>query len=332
MLDDRKLRRIFIHTINSIISTEKLLAAWQEFTRGKRSRKDVQIFQSAFMDNILELRDDVLSGRYKHGQYEAFKINDPKPRDIHKALVRDRLIHHVLYQNLYPFFDRVFIADSFSCRYNKGTHRAMDRFKKFAGQVSRNHTRTAWVLKCDVRKFFASIDHVILKDILSKYIIDPNIMCLLGEIIDSFSSRPGTGLPLGNLTSQLLVNVYMNEFDQYMKHTLKAKHYIRYADDFVILNTDRKMLEEMLKKIDLFLSSRLKLSLHPNKVHIQTFASGVDFLGWVHFAHHRVIRTTTKRRMFKKLALKPESLPSYKALLAHGDAHKLSTEIDLLHL
>lgn len=281
------------------------------------------------MDNILELHRDLKAGLYRHGPYEAFKINDPKPREIHKALVRDRLVHHLIYRALYPFFDRCFISDSFSCRFNKGTHRAMDRFRKFAGQVSLNHTRTAWVLKCDIRKFFASIDHEMLIDILAAHIDDPGMMGLLKQVIGSFSSTgPDKGLPLGNLTSQLLVNIYMNEFDQFVKHRLNCRHYIRYADDFVLMHHDKRQLEELLPVIREFLTTHLKLDLHPGKVYIKTFSSGVDFLGWVHFPHHRVLRTTTKNRMIKNVSgnQKPESIGSYRGLLSHGDAHGLSTE------
>ena len=151
-------RIVFTHTYEDIISVENLLAAWKEFIRGKRKKQDVQEFQHRLMDNILELHRDLKNHTYKHGAYEAFKINDPKPRDIHKATVRDRLLHHALYRQLYPFFDRTFISDSYSCRKDKGTHRAMNRFRQFAYKVSKNHTRTCWVLKCDIRKFFASID------------------------------------------------------------------------------------------------------------------------------------------------------------------------------
>jgi len=133
------------------------------------------------------------------------------------------------------------------------------------------------------------------------------------------------GLPLGNLTSQLLVNVYMNEFDQFMKRELKVKYYIRYADDFVILNDSRNYLEDLLPKISHFLSESLKLSLHLGKVFMKTIASGVDFLGWVHFPKHRVLRTATKRKMLRNLKdnLKQETVQSYLGMLKHGNANKL---------
>jgi len=160
------------------------------------------------------------------------------------------------------FFEKTFIADSYSCQIGKGTHKALDRFRQFSYQASKNNTRTCWVLKGDIRKFFASIDQNILLEILREYIPDKNIIWLLNEILSSFNIRPGVGLPLGNLTSQLFVNIYMNEFDQFVKHRLKAKYYIRYADDFVILSHDKKWLENILPEISGFLNKELKLEIN----------------------------------------------------------------------
>ncbi len=161
------------------------------------------------MDNMLSLHRDLGNGNYKHGGYREFNISDPKPRIIHKATVRDRLLHHAVYRILYPFFDKTFIADSFSCRIGEGTHRAINRFRNFACIVSKNDTKTCWILKCDIKKFFASIDQDTLMKILDERIKDKRIISLLGEIIASFSAGGGkTGLPLGNLTSQLFSNVY----------------------------------------------------------------------------------------------------------------------------
>jgi RNA-directed DNA polymerase len=310
----------------NITSTENLLLAWQEFIKGKKNKKDVQEFQLHLMDNIIDLHNNLKNKKYKHGLYEHFKINDPKPRDIHKASVRDRLLHHAIYRILYPYFDKKFIHDSYSCRKFKGVHKALNRFKYFAQKVSNNHTKTCWVLKCDIKKFFASVDQEILIKILEKYIQDKDIIWLLKEVINSFSK----GLPLGNLTSQLLVNIYMDEFDHFVKRELKIKYYIRYADDFVFLSKDKEYLKNTIPKIKNYLENNLKLQLHPNKVSIKPFASGVDFLGWTHFPTHRVIRTTTKKRMFKKLqqnSYKPESKQSYLSLLSHGDTYKISLKI-----
>ena len=313
--------------LGDIASVENLLEAWKEFLAGKKFKPDVQEFGMWLMDNILSLRFDLINKTYRHGGYRHFRISDPKPRDIHKASVRDRLLHHAIYRVLYPFFDGTFIADSFSCRNEKGTHKALNRFCAFAHKVSRNSTRTAWILKCDIRKFFANIDHEVLLSILYSRIPDENTAWLLREVIGSFSTegKRGAGLPLGNLTSQLFVNIYMNEFDQFMKRGLKVKYYIRYADDFAIFSDNRKNLGILLPRIADFLKKPSKLELHPDKVSIKTFASGVDFLGWVHFPDHRVLRTATKRRMIKKLDGHPreEILASYSGLLRYGNARKL---------
>ena len=313
-----------------IISLENLLEAWKEFIRGKKNRRDVQEFQRNLMSNIILLHNDLTDKTYAHSAYEAFNISDPKPRNIHKASVRDRLLHRAIYRSLYPFFNRLFVVDSYSCRFGKGTHRALNRFQFFAGKESKNHTKTLWILKCDIKKFFASIDHKILINILDGYVVDKNIVWLLRQIIESFySTERRKGLPLGNLTSQLLVNVYMNEFDQFVKHRLNQKYYIRYADDFVFLDEDKDILRRVFAEVEKFLNTHLKLYLHPDKVFIKTFSSGVDFLGWVHFSDYRILRTATKKRMFKKLnrRAKEEVVQSYLGLLSNGNGTKLQNKI-----
>lgn len=318
---------ILYSCFEKIVKVENQLLAWKKFVKGKKSKSDVQKFYFNFMDNILALNRDLTQGKYKHGEYKSFWIFDPKPRKIHKATVRDRLLHHAIYRILYPFFERIFICDSFSCRDKKGVHKAINRFRYFASIVSKNNTKTCWVLKCDIKKFFPSINHLVLLRILRKYIKDCRAIDLLKEIIDSYHSDTGEdiGLPLGNLTSQLFVNIYMNELDQFMKHKLKAKYYLRYTDDFVVCSQDRQYLKNILPKISEFLEDRLKLFLHPNKIEIKTLASGVDFLGWVHFTDHRVLRTNTRKRMFRKLrnSYSNKSKTSYIGLLKHGNTHKL---------
>jgi len=298
-------------------------------------RKDVAEFSLDLSKNILDLHLELLHKKYQHGGYHAFNISDPKPRNIHKASVRDRLLHHAIYRILYPYFDQKFIHDSYSCRLGKGTHKAVNQFRKYFWKVSKNNTRTCWVLKCDIKKFFASIDHNLLRYIVTKYIPDEDINWLLSQIIESFHTTSGKGLPLGNLTSQLLVNIYMNEFDQFVKHVLKVKYYIRYADDFTMIYHSNKELEELVPKISLYLQNNLRLELHPNKVFIKTLSSGVDFLGWVHFSDHRILRTVTKKRMLKKLSnmsntrcLTVEVVASYMGMLKHGNTHKIKKKIN----
>ncbi|OGY45486.1 MAG: hypothetical protein A2744_02245 [Candidatus Buchananbacteria bacterium RIFCSPHIGHO2_01_FULL_44_11] len=321
----------FTNEYEDIISAENLLKAWKEFLCGKRSHKDVQQFELNLMANILTLYQDLANKTYQHSPYQAFNISDPKPRNIHKASVRDRLLHHAIYRILYPFFDKTFIADSYSCRLDKGTHKAISQFRNFAYKASFNHTRTVWVLKCDIKKFFASINQAVLFEIISCYISDVDIRWLIFKIVSSFNStEKGRGLPLGNLTSQLLVNVYMNEFDQFVKHQLKVKYYIRYADDFVFLSDDKIWLQNTLLVVRNFLMDKLRLELHPDKLFIKTITSGVDFLGWVHFFDHRILRTATKRRMLRNVQMKEgniDTVQSYLGLLSHGNAKKLVNRI-----
>ena len=338
------MKKVPIHTFEHTISLGNLLEAWQEFLHGKRNKPDVQEFQSMLMDNLISLQEDLRNRTYHHGPYQHFKIADPKPRDIHKASVRDRLLHHALHRVLYPYFEAMFMYSLYSSRVEKGTHKALNRFRLLAHRASRAHSRTIWALKCDIRKFFASIDHQVLFSILERHIADQDILWLLREVVGSFSTQKDIltflrksecpkGLPLGNLTSQLLVNIYMNEFDQYVKHKLKVKYYVRYADDFVILSHDKTEPEERLRYIVVFLDNRLKLKLHSDKVSIKTFASGVDFLGWVHFPDHRVLRTATKKRMFRKLQQRQgqkgeeATKQSYLGMLKHGNTHGLRRKI-----
>lgn len=299
------------------------------------------------MDNILSLHSSLIGRSYTHGGYHAFKINDPKPRNIHKASVRDRLLHHAIYRILYPFLERTFIADSYSCRLGKGTHRAVNKFNGYAHRASKNNIRTCWVLKCDIKKFFANINHDILINILQEYIPDEKITRLLKSVIESFSSgKLGTGIPLGNLTSQLFANIYLNKLDQFAKHKLKARYYIRYADDFVILSENKEWLERQIELIRKFLCEELRLELHPNKVFIRKFSQGIDFSGYVVMPHYRVLRTKTKRRVLKKIKHKKldllngkisgkifsQSLHSYLGVLKHCKGYKIENEIRKLFL
>ncbi len=285
---------------------------------------------------------------------KVFMLRIPNVAISTRHLCGTGCCNHAVYRILYPFFDTTFIADSFSCRDNKGTHRAINRFRTLSRSVSEHNTKTCWVLKCDIRKFFASIDHKILLSILQEYILDQDIICLLQNIIESFETpRPhpalssrrgnrdsfsceekvgmmsGVGLPLGNLTSQLFANVYMNRFDQWVKHKIKAKYYIRYADDFVFLSHDKSLLEKIIPQIQEFLQTNFKLSLHPNKLFLHTISSGMDFLGWVNFSDHRILRAITKRRMFARIKVHPtkETLQSYLGMLGHGNAKKLTDDL-----
>ena len=260
--------------------------------------------------------------------YEDFFIRDPKLRHIHKATIRDRVFNQAVYRVLYQIFDKNFIFDSYSCRNKKGTHRGVNRLEKFIRSHSKNYTIPVYVLKCDIKKFFDNIFHPILFNFIKKKISDAGTLWIIELLLRSFSVSTDRGLPLGNVTSQLFANVYMNEFDQFVKHVLKIRHYIRYADDFVILSHDKDYLDELVPRINDFLQERLQISLHPNKISIRKARQGIDFLGWVNLPGHRVLRTTTKKRMFKKLNKK--NTTSYTGLCKHGNTFKIQKKMQYL--
>ena len=222
-----------------VVTLENLLEAWNDFVRGKRKREDVNHFALYLSDNLFNLLHDLKNELYVHGEYEEYVICDPKKRTIHKASVRDRVVHRLLYNLLYPYFDRRYIHDSYSCRVGKGTHKAHKRFRSFVNSMSKNYTQSCYVLnyvlKFDIKKCFESIDTEILKQILRSHIEDSKILTLTEKIINSF----GNGLPLGNLTSQLFINIYFHELDYYVKQACKIKCYLRYADDIVIVSNSK---------------------------------------------------------------------------------------------
>jgi len=284
-----------------IIALDNLFCAWAKFKRGKLKKQDIINLSVTLEENIFDLHHRLKEGSYKHSAYQDFYILDPKLRHIHRAVVLDRLLHQAIFQIIEPEYNRQFIFDSYSSRKEKGVHKARARFHFLAWKLSRNNTRTVWVLKCDIRKFFDSVDHQILLDILARRIKDGKVLVLLAEIIHSFTARPGKGIPLGNLTSQLFSNVYLNELDQEIKRKWRVKNYVRYADDFLVLDTDKSKLEQLLPMISDFLTNHLKLSLHPDKVFIQRFTKGVDFLGNVIYPYHQILRAKTKKRVLRKM-------------------------------
>ena len=212
-----------------LCSSAHLFATWDKFKRGKQSKADVQFFARKLEENIFELADELAHGNYCHGAYQPFIVHDPKRRQIHKAGVRDRLVHQAVTDIIEPFFEQQFIYDSFSCRKGKGTHAGVKRLRKHLRQASLNDSRTVYGLKCDIKQFFASVDHAILLNLLSISITDRKVLELLQEIINSFTETPGRGIPLGNVTSQLFANIYMHELDWFVKQNLRFKHYIRTA-------------------------------------------------------------------------------------------------------
>ena len=295
---------------DSICAFDNLLAAAARARRGKRDRQDVAAFHHDLESNLLRLQEELLEGRYRPGAYRAFHIRDPKPRLISAAPYRDRVVHHALCRVIEPLFEHSFIFDSYANRRGKGTHKALDRCTEYA-------RRYRYVLKCDIQKYFPSIDHTLLKAHLARRIRCPRTLALLGVILDSSNPQehalcyfPGDslftpherrrGLPIGNLTSQLFGNVYMDGFDHWMKEVAGCRAYIRFVDDFLVFGDDKTALAGLLPRIQRRLNG-LRLRLHPKKCQVAPVARGVEFLGWQVFPERRRLRRATGVRMQRRL-------------------------------
>ncbi len=299
-------------------------------------------FELNLEDNSFDLHKKLNSGEWKPDSYIFFFIQDPKLRKIHKASVRDRVLYQAVYRKLYQVFDKNFIFDSYSSRNGKGTHKGVERLEKFTRKTSENHKSSAFALKCDIRKFFDSIDHKILLELISRKISDRKILDLIEKIISSFETLPGKGLPLGNVTSQLFANIYLNELDQFAKHELKVKFYARYCDDFVIIDKSLQKLQLYLEKLKNFCQKTLLLEIHPKKIIFRKIHPGADFLGMVILPFRKILRTKTKRRMLRRIAKIKEEfeegnidigriespVQSYLGMLSHVKGEKIMRQIE----
>ena len=279
--------------------------------------------------------------QYVHAPYAQFYVTDPKQRHISKATVRDRLLHQVVYDTLTDVLDQKFIFHSLSSRLEKGTHIGMYLLHQMIRKISANGTRPCYALKMDIRRFFDTVDHKILKALLRKTIKDENVLKIADMIIDSFRLGGDVGIPLGNVTSQLFANIYLHELDNFVKQDLKEKCYLRYCDDFIILSNNEDHLKSLIVSIREFLAKKLRLELHPKKVIIRKLTQGIDFVGYVLFEKHVLLRTRSKQRMKRRLkevyeryligavdaAPMDQMLQSYLGILSHANQHTLSQAI-----
>ena len=299
-----------------IYSTNNLISAFKKARKGKSKKNYVINFESNLEKNIAILQRDLRLKKYTPSRLKKFIIRDPKTRTIHSSIFRDRIVHHAIVNLLQPIYERIFIYDSFASRKNKGTHLAIKRFEYFVRKVSsngrkinkpfNNNSITGYVLKADIKHYFATIDHDVLINILRKKISDENFIGLIEIILDNFeTSSEGKGLPLGNYTSQFFANIYLNHLDYFIKHKLKAKNYIRYVDDFIILHKDKKVLLKYLSKIKKYLKF-LKLELHKDKSEIYALRNGITFLGYRIFYHYKLLRKRNIRYFIKRLNEKKE--------------------------
>ena len=297
------------HLFERVSSLENLLAASREALKnGKRCKPPGARYFSELEKEAVRLRNELVSGTYRHGTYTYFTIQEPKPRRVAAARFRDRVVHHAIVRVLEPIFEKRFIADSFACRKEKGTHAALRRCAEFA-------QRYRYALKCDVSKYFPNIDHEILIARLRRAIADEPLMELIGEVLGSHQDGETQewldsdllevkmrlrGLPIGNLTSQFFANIYLDALDQFIKHDLQVRGYVRYVDDFILFGNDRQQLRQWGSAVRERLIG-LRLRIHPDKYRLLPTRLGVDFVGFVSFADgRRRVRTANVRRFVQR--------------------------------
>ncbi len=297
--------KTYNHLFEQVKTFENLLLAVEKAKQGKQSKTEVSRFLFRQEYELLRLERLLQEKSYVPGAYRTFYVYDPKERMISAAPFRDRVVHHALCNVIEPIFEKTFIFNSYANRKGKGTHRAIERYQHFA-------RRYPYVLKCDIRKFFPSIDHAILKEAIRRKVICRDTLWLVDMIIDASNAQeehvvyfPGDtlftpqerrrGLPIGNLTSQFWANVYLNGFDHFIKETLRIKGYIRYVDDFVIFAEDKARLHRVKKEITDYLA-KLRLLPHPNKTQIHQVRHGVPFLGFRVYPQHRQVNKAKAHR------------------------------------
>lgn len=278
-----------------IISFKNLLAAAKKAFRGKKDKTRVARFYFDMEKELLRLQEELLNKTYKPQPLRKFQIREPKPREIGASDFRDRVVHHAIFNAIEPIFERSFIHHSYACRIGKGTHRAVKQAQIF----SRRHS---YFLKCDIRKYFARIDHDILKVILARIFKDADLIWLLNTIMDSAESEDvGKGVPIGSLTSQHFANLYLDKLDHYIKDSLRIKGYLRYMDDFILFGDEKAELHLLHSSIRSFLSDELKLELKEKATIIAPVLEGIPFLGFRIFPQVIRLKQENKKRALNKL-------------------------------
>ncbi|OPK02778.1 reverse transcriptase [Pseudomonas veronii] len=325
---------------------EDLVQAYYDCRRNKRNSASARLFEKDMEINLLELHDDLIAGTYRPGRSICFVVTRPKAREVWAAAFRDRVVHHLLYNHVAPRFYASFIADSCACIPGRGTLYAAKRLESKIRSASENWSKPIFYLKCDLANFFVAIDKAVLRKQLEARITEPWWLALATQILmhdprEDYEARSPAhlfnrvpqhkrlvaqparlGLPIGNLSSQFFANVYLDALDQFAKHTLRAKHYIRYVDDFVFLHESPQQLNQWLAEVEAFLP-RLGAKLNPTKTILQPVDRGADFVGHVIKPWRRTTRKRSLAQALKRTAAAPaedlrETANSYFGLLSQA--------------
>ena len=300
---------------------DNIFLAWQRVKSGKSERKDILTFERHLEDNLLDLHSVLVSREYEHGGDQYMQVFDGKKRDIYKSGVRDKVVDQLVSRYIDRLCRADFIADTYASIPGRGLHKAVESVRYFCKLSSDGGHRPCFVLKGDVRSYFASIDHEILLDQLRLRVSDENILNLLKTIIKSFEP----GLPLGNVASQILANIYLHPFDLFVKKLLRQRYYARYNDDFVVISESRDELAKVSPMIQEWLWLELKLCVPDNKITISKFCAGFEFLGYKILPQAMLLRGTTKAKVYANFSERNKT--SYLGLLAHADTYNLRQKL-----
>ncbi|MGK5092443.1 reverse transcriptase domain-containing protein [Deltaproteobacteria bacterium TL4] len=351
--------------LDGLFSFRSLYEAYYSCRKRKRGTINTLRFEADLFGNLFQLEESLEQGFYEPSRSLCFVVTDPKLREVFAANFRDRVVHHLLVPRLEAIWEPKFIFDSYACRKNKGTHAAVERLQSFMARVSRGNRIPGWFLQLDIRGFFMSVDRGILFELIQGKLEDPLLLGLTARILfhdctrdyfykgvpgllekipphkTLFQSGINKGLPIGNLTSQFFANVYLNELDQFVKHQLKCRFYLRYMDDFILLSEDREELLHWQEVIEEFLLKRLELQIKPGVI-LKRVSEGSDFLGYIvrpqyKLVRHRVVENfhvkvvETKRKMIQQkgigkqkylhLCLKQEQRNELRQMLASYLGH-----------
>lgn len=339
---------------------EDLFNAYYSARKNKRNTINALKFELSYEKKLFELFEEIVKRRYNISKSICFINFQPIQREIFAADFRDRIVHHLVYNYTNHFFEKSFVNDSYSCRKGKGTHYGIKRINRFISQCSSNYNKDCWIMKLDIEGYFMKMDRDILYDRvmkiinankekiyyydLTKYLIqkiifnDPRNNCYikgnkkdwegLPESKSLFSAEENKGLPIGNLTSQLFGNVYLNEMDHFIKEKLGIKYYGRYVDDFVLIHSSKEYLLNCRQKISDFLRSKLELNLHPKKFYLQHYQKGVQFLGVLIKPYRIYIGKRVKRNLYSKIDFWNEVIDSNKGNLSSEEKHLFRSQIN----
>jgi len=278
-----------------VCSIENLILADEKARKRKKLTYGVRVFDRSRIENLQKLHDDLMNGTFKTSPYSIFTIYEPKEREIYRLpYYPDRIVHHAVLNILEPIWVSVFTADTFSCIKKRGINSAAGRLKR---ALKEDPEGTTYCLKLDIRKFYPSIDHDVLKAIIRRKLKDARLLSLLDEIIDS-----ADGVPIGNYLSQFFANLYLAYFDHWIKEEKGVKYYYRYADDIVILHSSKEFLHGLFKELSSYLADNLKLEVKGNWQIFPVAARGIDFVGYVFFHTHTRMRKGIKKRFCWRVA------------------------------